>query len=290
MPSLNRIFSTLPDVRSVPGANLSGSMRVNIPIVGRIFSIKAQVTKGGALASLEDMKKAIGEVRLILNSEVVRRCKLAEYFAAIEVNGFQNEDGLISYHLSEPWRAIVADDELLALDVRRYASVALEMDVTNDATPLEFTFDFEYDELAKVNAAGQQIVGMVSHTNQTENLGGGEPIMILNPLNGALMRMHFVVPAHVDVTRVRVLQGDTAIYDRWNTPTRPGIAQQLKDMGMRIAEQFTTANGSFKSIPIVFDSNQLVRTALTDTTGLKLQVSLSTGCAVNLLRETFLPR
>lgn len=287
---LNKLFSVLTDVRSVPAANAAGTARINIPPVGRIMNIKGQVVKGAALATLDDMRKAIREVRFILGTEVVRRWSFAQIAAVLEANGYPVENGMFDYIFAEAWRALVTDEEVLAVDVRRYTTIALELDIVNDATPLEFTFDYEYDELPKIDDKGNQIAGIIGHTRQTENLGGGEPVFKLDPLNGALQRMHIIVPVDVDVNRIRVLQGDTAIYDRWNTATRPGIRQQLKEMGMRIPANFVEFDGTFKIIPVVFDNNQQIRRALTDTAGLKIQLNLSAACAVKILRETQLNR
>lgn len=290
MPGLNKLFSVLTDIRSVPGANASGTARINIPPVGRIMNIKGQVTKGAALATLDDMRKAMREVRFILGTEVVRRWSFAQIAAVLEANNYPIENGMFDYIFAEAWRALVTDEEVLAVDVRRYSTIALEIDIVNDATPLDFTFDYEYDELPKIDANGNQIGGIISHTRESIEVGGGEPTFKLDPLNGPLQRLHLIVPASVSVDRVRILQGDTAIFDRWNTATRPGIRQQLKEMGMKMPANYLEHDGTYKIIPVVFDNNQQIRRALTDTAGLKVQLNISAGCTVKILRETQLNR
>jgi hypothetical protein len=286
-----KLFSVLPDVRAVPLASQTGPMRVNIPTVGRVMRICGICTKGSALATLNEMRLGLGETRFILNTEVVRRWNFAEYLAVYEANGFPADAGQIEHIFAEMWRATVTDEEKLSLALGgRYVTASLEIDVTQGATPYAFEFSYEYDMLEKVTTDGVKILGIISHTTQNENVGGGEPTIMLNKLNGPLQRMWIVVPSTVSVNRVRVLQGDTALYDRWNTATRPEIAQQLKYMGMTIPANFTTANGTFKMVPVIFDNNQQLRNTIAISDSLRLQINLSAAAQVRLLFETQLQR
>lgn len=283
-------FVPLTEVKGVPAASASGTIRVELPTTGRVLNIKSQIARGAVLATLAQIRAAITEVRLILGAEVVRRWSAAEMLAVQEGNNFAIEDGLLAMFLAEPWRATVMDEELLSLDLRNYASAALELDVTNDATALSFNFNWKIDDRAKVGPNGQPVRGMLGWTAQTENIGGGEPIFKLDPLNGALQRLWLVTPNTTTVTRVRVLAGETPFYDLSNTTTNPSLKHQLKDMGMKIPTAYVVGGVTYNVWPIVFDNNQQLRAAIGDTGGLRLQVTHSTGATVRILRETQIDR
>ena len=277
-----KLFDRLTDVRGMPLAGQSSPVRINVPTIGRLLNIKGNVTKAGVPATLAEMKLAIGEVRFILNTEVVRKLMFAEYLAMLEANGFINEDGLFPYYFAEPWRAQVADEELLSLALGgRYANAALDFDLAQPAVALDFDMAHEYDLQTKVMPpgtpqAGQPILGILGHTVQVENLGAGVPRIVINPFEGALQRMWVVVPATVNVNRVRIIQGQTAFYDRWNTIGKPEIERSLKDSGMVMPANFTTAQGTFKMVPIILDNNQRISNNITNTAGLVVELTLDT--------------
>lgn len=286
-----KLFSRLPDVRGVPPAGQANTVRVNIPTVGRLLNIKGAVLQAGAAATLAVMKSAIGEVRLLLNSEVIRKWRFAEILAVLETNGYVNEDGLFPIYLAEPWRATVLDEELLSLQMAgRYEQVALEFELIQPATPLEFDFGYEYDLAPKVDKDGKAIYGILGHTLQVENPGAGEPIVPLNKFVGALQRLHLVIPSTADIERVRILQGDNTLYDRYNTAAKPEIARSLKDMGMVIPANFTNVNGTFKIVPVIFDNNQRISNSITDTANLSIQLTLTNAVQVRILIEHQLNR
>jgi hypothetical protein len=282
-----KLYSSLPDVRGLPAANQTGPLRVNLPCVGRVHNLKAVITKGAALATLAEMKLALGEVRLLLDTYVYRRWGFAEYLAMLETNGFVNQDGMFSYFFSEPWRATVTDEEKLALALGgRYSQAALEIDVTQGAAPFAFAFAYEYDFLDKALPDGTPLKGIIGHGVQVENVGGGDPVIMLNKLTTPLQRLYIKAPAAVNVERVHVLTGDTVIFDRWNQPLRPELAQQLKDMGLGLPANYTDANGTFKTIPVLFDNNQQLRVSVPVATDLRLQLKLSAAAQLRLLLET----
>jgi hypothetical protein len=287
-----KLYSTLPDVRSVPTAGQTGPMRINIPCVGRVHNIKTIVTKGAALATLNEMRLGLGEVRLVLDTYVYRRWRFSEYLAMLEANGYVNEDGMFPFFFSEPWRASVTDEEKLALALGgRYTQAALEVDVTQAATPFAFQVAYEYDYLEKVvpqgfPTAGAPLKGIIGHSVQVENVGGGEPIIMLNKQGNPIQRIFIKAPSTVAVERVIVLTGDSVLFDRWNTNARPELKMQLKDMGLSIPANYTDALGTFKTIPVIFDNNQQVRVALPPGGDLRLQLKLSAAAQLQLLLET----
>lgn len=282
-----KLFSRLTDVRGIPSAGQTNPVRVNIPTIGRLLNLKGNVIQDGAAAPLAVMKTAIDEMRLLLGSEVVRKWRFAEYLAVLEANGYVNENGFFPVYLAEPWRAQVLDEELLSLQLGgRYQQAALEFDVTQPANnPLSFDFGYEYDLQPKVTNDGKPIYGILGHTTQVEDLSGGEPVIKLNDFDGGLQRLHIVIPATARIDRVRVFQGDNSIYDRYNTAARPEIARSLKDMGMAMPADFTTAQGTFKAIPVIFDNNQRLSNSISEKTGLKLQLTLSASVQMRILIE-----
>jgi len=281
-----KLFARLPDVRGVPIAGQSNTVRVNIPPIGRLLNIKGNVIQGTVPAPLAAMKTAIGDVRLILNTEVVRKWRFSETVAQLSANGYPVEDGLFAIFLAEPWRATVLDEELLALQMGGvYNQVSLEFELTQPATPFEFDFAYEYDMTAKTLPNGQLMKGILGHEIQVENVGGGEPIIKLNPIEGALQRAWIVVPATVNVDRIRLVQGLSTFYDRWNTAARPEIARSLKDMGLSIPANFTNANGTFKMVPLVLDNNQRLANNIANLAGMNLQLTLSAPADVRILIE-----
>lgn len=284
----SKFFNILSDIRGQVGASASGTISVRIPTTGRIFNLKAQVARGSSLATLAQMRAAITEMRVLLGSEVIRRLSFAEYEFILNANNYTVEAGLMPLYFAEPWRALVLDEEILALEARRYETLTLEIDVTNDTTALSFNFDYEFDTRAKLGMDGKPTLGIIDYTRQIESLGAGDPIFKLDPLNGALQRIHILVPDSVTLSRVRLLDGETAIYDRYQTTTNPGLKHQLKDMGMTIpaAHALQSSLGSHTAWPLIPDNNQQLRNFLDNGASLRLQLSLSASCSVRIIRET----
>jgi hypothetical protein len=237
------------------------------------------------------MKLAIGEVRWLLNTRVVRKLFFAEYLAMLEANGYINEDGLFPYYWAEPWRAQVADEELLSLALAgRFATAALEFDLAQPAVALDFDMAYEFDNQAKVMPAGgpnagAPVLGILGHSVQVENLGGGTPRILLDPFEGALQRMWVVVPVAVNITRVKIVQGLTTFYDRWNTDAKPEIERSLKDAGMVMPANFATAQGAFKMVPVILDNNQRIANNVSITAGLTVELTMDAPAPTRLIIE-----
>jgi hypothetical protein len=287
-----KLYSRLTDVRGLPAAEKFNTMRANIPPIGRLLNLKCSVTQNGAPAPLDVMRAAIGDVSLVLGSETVRKVRFAEYLAMLELNGYVLSPGYFPYFLAEPWRATVRDEELTSLQLGGvYANASLDCDVTQPADALDFDFAYEYDMAPKVVNA-QMVRGIFGHTVQVEDPGGGEPIIGIksDTFAGPLQRLHVVVPAAVNVTRVRVLQGDSSIFDRLNTAAKPEIARQLQDMGLVIPAPFATQWGQFKLLPVVFDNNQRLENSIVAKANLKLQLNLSASAQVRLIYEHVIER
>lgn len=292
-----KLFSTLPDLRGVPGAGESNPARLNIPPIGRLLNIKGSVTRaiGGVVtaAPLNDMRLYIDDVWFTLGAETVRKWRFAEYLAVLEMNGYPLQPGLFPYFFAEPWRAQVWDEEVVSLQLGgRYQSAALNFDVNQPASnPLAFHFGYEYDMLPKVNPQnGQPVFGILGHTLQVENPGAGEPIIPLNQFPGALQRLYLVIPSTASITRIRLLQNEATIYDRHNTAARPEIAWSLQDMGMSLPSNFTTKQGAHKMVPLVLDNNQRVTNNISEKAGLALQLSLDSAVQIRILIEQHLSR
>jgi hypothetical protein len=287
-----KLFSTLPDLRGVPGAGESNPVRLNIPSVGRLLNIKGSVTRAAAAATRADMRTMIDDVYFMIGAETIRKWRFSEYLAVLEMNGYNITAGLFPYFFAEPWRAQVWDEEMLSLQIGgRYPTVALGFDVDQPATnPLSFNFGYEYDMLPKTNADGTPVYGILGHTIQVENPGAGEPIIPLNRFAGALQRLYIVIPSTADITRIRLLQNESTIYDRYNTTARPEIAWALQDMGMAIPAAFTNKHGTFKLVPLVLDNNQRITNSITNTAGLNLQITLSAAVQLRILIEPPLSR
>jgi hypothetical protein len=288
---MSKFFLPLTDVKNVPAANASGTVTVDIPTDGRVLNIKTNVARGGALATLAQMRAAIRTMRLKVGAEVLRQLSFAEFEFILNANGYTVEAGLLSYFFAEPWRATVLDEEILAFDAWRYKAdgVKFEMDITNDATALAFSPRYEFDERAKVDPATKQaFMRLINYTVQMEPVSGGTKLIKLNTLDGSLQRIHILTPAAVTLSRVRLLIGRTPIYDITQTVTDPGLHHQLKDMGMVIpaAHDLQDGLGSHNSWPVIPDNNQQLRNAFENGQDIQIETALSAACDVRLILET----
>jgi hypothetical protein len=288
-----KLFSRLSDVRGMPIVGQpKTSVRINIPAIGRLLAIKVVVTRGTALATVAEMQAAFDELRLYVNSTVVRKIKYAEYVAILAANGLAPADGLLYFFLAEPWRATVQEEDVLALALGgRYASAAFEIDITQPATGAALALEaaYEYDMLPKLgkkpDGSLEPLYGIICHTEQIENPGAGSPIIPLGPFAGALQRLFLFIPATADITRVQLLQSDSTIFDRYNTAIRPELAMQLRDMGMVIPGNVTLGSVATKCVPLVPDNNQRLTNVITDTTNLRLQLDLSAAVQLRIVYE-----
>ena len=292
---MSKIFTTLSDVKGVPNASDSAKVTLNIPAgtnpgAGRALNFRILVSKGAAPATLAEIRTALREVAFNLGTETVQRLKISEVLMEQTANGYTVENGIVDFYLAEPWRALVTDEEVLAPDLRQYNAASIEIDVVNDATALSFQFDQEYDERQKVDANNKPIVGMIGKTVQIENVGGGVASFLVNTLNGPLQRAFLQYPSTATVTRVKIMQGETVIYDRVQTTTKKGLTAQLKGMGIIIPPNYTDYAGTWSVWPIVFDNNQQLRNAIMNPVGLKVELTVDTACTVRLLRQTQIGR
>jgi hypothetical protein len=295
---MGRQFLLVNDVTGVPGASVSGSLRARIPSDGRLMAVKTVVTKGGALATLDEMRVALTECRFVLGTEDVRKIRACDYFAIQALNGFAPEAGLFEYFYAEPWRATVADEEVLGLETRRYGPyVDFEVDVTNTATPLAFEFNTEIDDRPKVAPDGQPIFGMVDWTSQgTGVLGSGVKNILLDKFDGALQRLYITSPsATTTISRVRILRGrsgNNVIYDRTQTATNPGLKSQLKGMGMTIPAAYTSPGAVSQNMwPVVFDNNQQLRNRIAEPgEDIRVEITHSAAAEFNIIRESLIAR
>lgn len=291
----NKIFTILTNVKGAPGASDSSAMTLTIPAgrepgAGRNLNHRILVSRGAAAATLAQIRSGMRELQFVLGTETVQKLKVSELLATYEANGYTNEAGIVDKFFAEPWRATVTDEEVLAPDTRNYDNAALVIDVTNDATPLAFEFDQEYDLRVKEAADKTPIKGMIGKTVQIENIGGGVADFLLNTLNGPLQRAYLFYPSTATVSRVKISQGDTTIYNRQQTTTRLGLKAQLKGMGMVIPANFTDYAGTWSCWPVIFDNNQQLRNAIMNPVGLKIEITVDTACTVRLLRETQIAR
>lgn len=288
-------FKTITDTTAVPGASASGSFRTRIPSNdGRLQNVKATILKGASLATLDEIRVAITELRLKLGTDDVRKISAADYLAILQANGYTLRAGILPYFLAEPWRATVMDTELLALEMRRYgAYVDLELDVTNTATALAFNFKTETEDTPKTQD-GQPLFAMIDWTHQNESVGGGDRNILLDPLSGPLQRLYIVTPSGVTLSRVKVFFGrgnDSKRYDITQTATQPELVMQLDEMGLAIPTTYTSATGSRNMWPVVFDNSQNLRDRIANAgTDVRIELTLSAAADIDIIRETLVSR
>lgn len=293
---MSKFFNVLTDVKGVPAASASNTVTTDIPTDGRVLNVKTNVARGNALATLAQMRAGITQMRLKLGAEVLRQISFAEYEFILNANNYPVEAGMLPQYFAEPWRALVLDEEMLALDAYRYAAdgVKLELDVTNDATAFSFAQSYEWDNRQKIDpGTGKPTLSLIDYSLQTENPGGsGAQQFKLQTLNGVLQRLHILTPDSVTLSRVRLLVGQTPIYDITQTTTNPGLKHQLKDMGMVIpaAHALQGALGSHNSWPVIPDNNQQLRNAFENGASLGLEVTLSGPAPIRIIRETRMAR
>ena len=290
-----KIFTTLSDVKGVPNASDSSKVTFTIPAgtnpgAGRVLNFRLLVSKGGAAATLAEIRAALREFAFNLGTETVQRLKVSEIFLEQIINGYVPENGIVDIFFAEPWRATVTDEEVLAPDLRNYPAASIEIDVVNDATALSFQLDQEYDERQKVDGAGKPVLGMIGKSVQIENVGGGTASFLVNTLNGPLQRAFLQYPSTATVSRVKIMQGETVLYDRVQTTSKKGLTAQLKGMGISIPANFTDYSGTWSTWPLVFDNNQQLRNAIMNPVGLKVELTVDTACTVRLLRQTQIGR
>lgn len=293
-------YAFVSDIRGNVAANASGTYTLRYPASGRLQNAKTIFVENGALATLDAIRTKITEMRWTLpgnNSEVIRRIRPADYLAILAVNGYQNAVGLLPQYFAEPWRALVMDEEMLALEMRRYGQfLDLEIDVTNGANPLVIQkANFEVDDRPSVDDAGKPIGTVMDYTTQTENPGGGNPDILLDPLNGPLQRLYVVTPSTVTLSRVKVkagVRGETTLYDLTQTALEPGLQFQLKEFGLTIPAAYAVPGGTNANMwPIVFDNNQQLRNdIIPQGVPLRVELFLSAGAQVKIIRETRLSR
>ena len=284
-----KFYPILTDVTGVPGASASNKVTLKIPAggdpgAGRLLNLRLLVGRGGAAATLAQMRAGLKEVRFLLGTDVVQRLNVSEVLATQDANGYTVENGVVDIFFAEPWRALVTDEEVLAPDLRRYTSASLEIDVTNDATAFDFEFDAEISDVAK-EANGKPVTGMIGKDVQITDVQGGSPTFKLDPFKGPLQRLFILYPSTATISRVELQQGENTLYERRETTTKKGLTAQLKGMGMRIPSSFTDHLGTWKVWPLIPDNNQQLINALMNPVGLKLRMDIDTAAGLRIVRE-----
>ena len=289
MPS--PLFAKLTDVTGIPAASASSTARLNIPLYPRLHQLKCTVTQGGNPAPVAAMMAAIDNLSFFLNTDAVRTLRLSEYLAILQANGLELRPGVLPLYFSEPWRATVTEEEALALALlNRYVTCALELDITQPATPLVFDFNAKADGFVKNDSAGNPFLNMIGHRALVWEASAGQPEFFFRDLRGPIQRMFLFLPQGLSLSRVRLKQLGNPFYDRYNTAARPEIANDLADMGLRIPDAITNSHGTYTVIPIIPDNNQRLRDNITNTANLAIEGDLTGSGQIRIVLEEVLAK
>jgi hypothetical protein len=284
MPS--PLFTKLTDVTGVPAAEASSTARLNIPLYPRLHQLKCTVVQDGAPAPVAVMMKAIDTLSFILNTDAVRDLRLSEYLAILQANGVEPRPGVIPLYFSEPWRATVTEEEALAVALlNRYATCALELDITQPEDPLSFDFNAKADGFVKNGADGKPMYDLIGHRALVWEAGAGQPEFFFRDLRGPVQRLFLFLPSGMGMTRVRLKQLGNAFYDRHNTAEKPEIANDLADMGMRIPSPITNKHGTYTVIPVIPDNNQRLRDNIANTVNLAIDGDVTGSGQIRIVVE-----
>ncbi len=290
-------------------ASQNGTVKIKLPSLGRLTLANLVILQNGALMTLAKMYTLLREVRVKLGTEIVRQIKAADYLAAMlpaQGSLYAPSAGLLQVYFGEPWRATVVDEITLGLDLvtrsgsttspRFPGGVSIELDFTNDATGVvNVQADVEVSDLLKAdpvaNGGGGGILGIMKHDVQTVLVGAGSPFINLDPFVGTFQRAYLVTPTGSVLSRVRLYApNQQPLYDRTQQALYPGLALQLKPMGMLIPGSYTDDSGAVNVWPLIPDNNQLLRDAYPNPAGYQLQPTLDVGCTIRIIRETLIPR
>jgi hypothetical protein len=284
MPS--PLFAKLPDVTGIPPASNQNTARLNIPLYPRLHQLKITAMQDGAPASLSTLSTAIDTITFYLNTDGVRSLRLSEYLAILQANGVELRAGLIPLFFSEPWRATVTEEEELAVALlNRYATCALELDITQPAKPLSFEFNAKADGFVKLDAKGAPLFDIIGHRVVIWEASAGQPEFFFRDLRGPIQRMFLFLPSGMSMTRVRLKQLSTIFYERYNTAMRPEIANDLADMGMRIPDAITNSHGTYTVIPIIPDNNQRLRDNIANVSNLSIDGDMTGTGQIRIVLE-----
>jgi hypothetical protein len=289
MPS--PLFTKLTDVTGVPAASAQNTARLNVPLYPRLHHLKCTVTQGGAPASVATLMTAIDTLTFFLNTDAVRTLRLSEYLAILQTNGLTLRPGVIPLYFSEPWRATVTEEEALAMALlNRYATCALELDITQPASPLAFDFNAKADGFVKNGPDGSPMTGILGHRALIWEASAGQPEFFFRDLRGPIQRLFLFVPTGMSLTRVRLKQLGNPFYDRFNTAARPEIANDLADMGMVIPADITNKHGTYSVIPIISDNNQRLRDRIENTANLAIDGDLTGSGQIRIVVEELIAK
>lgn len=112
----------------------SKTARTRVAEAGTYFELGLYVTTAGVAMTEAQVRAQVGEMRLILNGEVVRRHTAGELIDLNKYHGRDFEDGHLDIFLAENWRRHdVASDYAFAWGMRDVTSFIIEVDFTASA-------------------------------------------------------------------------------------------------------------------------------------------------------------
>lgn len=244
LPSISRLTN-----RGVINLDTDGS---------RYHQLQIRLTNSGTTGSLQGVADVIDELRIRINSRIVRRIRGNQIEALVDFNGVGfstftvDNDTYLTIYFAEPWRNTPNAVEALAWGTGNVSSAQIEFDYNSSASNvfMEGKAFVDYPVFESGPRAGQYLdIGQIIQVGQHEigANGAGRITFTDLPLNMPYLRLH-AFSQYVDSISVR--NGGAVLVDELTK--EENNAQQTKLGFNPRSDVFTLA----------FDRTQLINDAM----------------------------
>ena len=248
---------------------------LDLPVDRRYHHIMLEYRQGagGTLATEAQILAQVEEIRININGVTQRKFTPAKLFSMLKTEGYAPGAGFIPIYFSEPWRRTTSGEDNLAWNMNGNASTfQIEVDLAPAAATPKLGGYQSTDQVAG------PLQGIKRFTNMTVPIVAvGDYTLTQLPLDGAYQRIHCFETAVADITRVKILAGEVAIYDM----TRDQQREHVKEQGG------TPQDGVFQ---ILFDPTRRLPDVLPTVTAagrvnLRLDFTMANANPFDLLAE-----
>jgi len=257
-------------INGVEGVASGATANIFVPLERRIHDIRLFVAATG-----ETLASAIVDnVRIFVNSVVMRDAKAEELQNIAKLNGLTVDDLEIPIYFSEPWRVSVTGEEATSWDVFGQKSMTIEVTfksgLTSPSLQALHSFDFGRNTTS-VNGNQQSFLSIVKQTPSTFNGASGINDITSLPTTWPITRI-YVIPSTGNTTLAEVFRDDEKVFEA--TKAQNAILLEKKDF-----------DASAFEYPIVFDADQQVSNALVVRNNLLVRLTQSASASLRLLVE-----
>lgn len=261
-------------VAGIEGVSNAGTATAKIPTNRRLHMLRFFATGAGPTYGAD----VIDTIFIYVGGRLQRTITAAELADISNLNGItvvnNAIDQGITMYFTEPWRASVMDEQVLAWDLWGLTDVTVKVKLKAIATPT-LSIIMVHDDGFTTNSQNQRVLNIVRHSPFNYNAGTQFDITTLD-VDKPIQRVYIYPDAGNAITAVKVTVNDSVVVHEM---TAAQNARALNDYGLA----YTPGNGV--RYPLLFDVEQQVFNGLPPPKSLRIGVTQSAAGGLKAILE-----